>query len=111
MSIAAHISLEAAAEIAEGLGDDNRLATAALGFTDPIYLAMYEEVTGIDRLSERIDRVLASDLCLARLALLGGDERTGAHLWAAEAFVGGAGLHAYGPALRELVEFHMNRAG
>ncbi|AWS41051.1 BTAD domain-containing putative transcriptional regulator [Streptosporangium sp. 'caverna'] len=62
MSIAAHASLEAAAEIAEGLGDDNRLARAALGFTDPIYLAMYEEVTGVDRLSERIDRVLASDL-------------------------------------------------
>ncbi|MEV4242484.1 BTAD domain-containing putative transcriptional regulator [Streptosporangium canum] len=62
MNIAAHASLEAAAEIAEGLGDVNRLARAALGFSDPIYLAMYEEMTGIDRLAERIDRVLASDL-------------------------------------------------
>ncbi|MDP9862505.1 MULTISPECIES: BTAD domain-containing putative transcriptional regulator [Streptosporangium] len=62
MSIAAHASLEAAAEIAEGLGDDNRLARAVLGFSDPIHLAMYEEITGIDRLVERIDRVLASGL-------------------------------------------------
>ncbi|MEV4189309.1 AAA family ATPase, partial [Streptosporangium canum] len=61
-NIAAHASLEAAAEIAEGLGDVNRLARAALGFSDPIYLGMYEEMTGIDRLAERIDRVLASDL-------------------------------------------------
>ncbi|MEV7005902.1 BTAD domain-containing putative transcriptional regulator [Streptosporangium sp. NPDC051022] len=62
MSVAAHASLEAAAEIAEGLGDDNRLARAALGFSDPISLAMYEETTGIGRLAERIDRVLASGL-------------------------------------------------
>ncbi|WP_433253076.1 BTAD domain-containing putative transcriptional regulator [Streptosporangium sp. CA-135522] len=62
MSIAAHTSLEAAAEIAEGLGDDNRLARAVLGFSDPIHLAMYEEMTGIDRLAERVGRVLASDL-------------------------------------------------
>ncbi|GAA0845183.1 BTAD domain-containing putative transcriptional regulator [Streptosporangium amethystogenes subsp. fukuiense] len=59
---AAHASLEAAAQAAEGLGDDNRLARAVLGFSNPIYLAMYEEMTGIDRLAERIDRVLASDL-------------------------------------------------
>ncbi|WP_084195155.1 BTAD domain-containing putative transcriptional regulator [Streptosporangium amethystogenes] len=62
MSGAAHASLEAAAQAAEGLGDDNRLARAVLGFSNPIYLAMYEEMTGIDRLAERIDRVLASDL-------------------------------------------------
>ncbi|MEV8631109.1 BTAD domain-containing putative transcriptional regulator [Streptosporangium sp. NPDC051023] len=62
MSIAAHASLEGAAEIAEGLGDDSRLARAALGFSDPISLAMYEEMTGIGRLAERIDRVLASGL-------------------------------------------------
>ncbi|MFF4411132.1 BTAD domain-containing putative transcriptional regulator [Streptosporangium sp. NPDC001559] len=62
MSVAAHASLEAAAEIAEGLGDDSRLARAVLGFTDPISLAMYEETTGIDRLAERIERVLASGL-------------------------------------------------
>ncbi|MFI6452868.1 BTAD domain-containing putative transcriptional regulator [Streptosporangium amethystogenes] len=62
MSGAAHASLEAAAQAAEGLGDDNRLARAVLGFSNPIYLAMYEEMTGIDRLAERIDRVLVSDL-------------------------------------------------
>ncbi|WP_440098805.1 BTAD domain-containing putative transcriptional regulator [Streptosporangium sp. H16] len=62
MSAAAHASLEAAAEIAERLGDDNRLARAVLGFSDPISLAMYEEMTGIDRLAGRVDRVLASDL-------------------------------------------------
>jgi|GEM_PF-1628769 len=62
MSAAAHVSLEAAAEIAERFGDDNRLARAVLGFSDPISSAMYEEMTGIARLAERIDRVLASDL-------------------------------------------------
>ncbi len=62
MSAAAHVSLEAAAEIAERLGDDNRLARAVLGFSDPISLAMYEEMTGLDRLAGRVDRVLASDL-------------------------------------------------
>ncbi|MDP9846237.1 BTAD domain-containing putative transcriptional regulator [Streptosporangium lutulentum] len=80
MSLAAHVSLEAAAEIAEGLGDDNRLARAALGFTDPIYLAMYEEMTGIDRLSERIERVLASGLA--------GDSPWRAQLLAAAALTG-----------------------
>ncbi|MEU4538431.1 BTAD domain-containing putative transcriptional regulator [Streptosporangium sp. NPDC023825] len=62
MSAAAHASLEATAEIAERLGDDNRLARAVLGFSDPISSAMYEEMTGIDRLARRVDRVLASDL-------------------------------------------------
>ncbi|GHH68833.1 ATPase AAA [Streptosporangium violaceochromogenes] len=60
MSVAAHASLEAAAEIAEGLGDDNRLARAVLGFSDPISLAMYEETTGIGGLAARVERVLAS---------------------------------------------------
>ncbi|GLK08180.1 hypothetical protein GCM10017600_15850 [Streptosporangium carneum] len=81
MSIAAHASLEAAAEIAEGLGDDNRLARAALGFSDPISLAMYEETTGIDRLAERIDRVLASRLAEGspwRAQLLAAAAMTGA---------------------------------
>ncbi|GAA4193578.1 hypothetical protein GCM10022252_36730 [Streptosporangium oxazolinicum] len=80
MSAAAHASLEAAAEIAERLGDDNRLARAALGFSDPIHLAMYEEMTGIDRLAERIDRVLASDLA--------GDSPWRARLLAAAALTG-----------------------
>ncbi|WP_329425608.1 AAA family ATPase [Streptosporangium sp. NBC_01495] len=80
MSTAAHASLEVAAEIAERLGDDNRLARAALGFSDPIYLAMYEEMTGIDRLAERIDRVLASDLA--------GDSPWRAQLLAAAALTG-----------------------
>ncbi|GAA3414742.1 hypothetical protein [Streptosporangium vulgare] len=80
MSAAAHASLEATAEIAERLGDDSRLARAALGFSDPIYLAMYEEMTGIDRLAERIDRVLASDLA--------GDSPWRAQLLAAAALTG-----------------------
>ncbi|MER5628729.1 BTAD domain-containing putative transcriptional regulator [Streptosporangium sp. NPDC002544] len=84
MSSAAHASLEAAAQAAEGLGDDNRLARAVLGFSNPIYLAMYEEMTGIDRLAGRIDRVLASDLAegspwraqlLAAVALTGSTGR------------------------------------
>ena len=79
-SAAAHASLEAAAEIAERLGDDNRLARAALGFSDPISLAMYEEMTGIDRLAERVDRVLASDLA--------GDSPWRARLLAAAALTG-----------------------
>ncbi|MFF3443415.1 BTAD domain-containing putative transcriptional regulator [Streptosporangium sp. NPDC002721] len=80
MSASAHASLEATAEIAERLGDDNRLARAALGFSDPIHLAMYEEMTGIDRLAERIDRVLASDLA--------GDSPWRARLLAAAALTG-----------------------
>ena len=74
------MSLEATAEIAERLGDDNRLARAALGFSDPISLAMYEEMTGIDRLAERVDRVLASDLA--------GDSPWRARLLAAAALTG-----------------------
>ncbi|MEV4531966.1 BTAD domain-containing putative transcriptional regulator [Streptosporangium sp. NPDC049304] len=80
MSAAAHVSLEAAAEIAERFGDDNRLARAVLGFSDPISSAMYEEMTGIARLAERIDRVLASDLA--------GDSPWRARLLAAAALTG-----------------------
>ncbi|MEU8042054.1 BTAD domain-containing putative transcriptional regulator [Streptosporangium sp. NPDC049078] len=80
MSAAAHASLEAAAEIAERFGDDNRLARAVLGFSDPISSAMYEEMTGIARLAERIDRVLASGLA--------GDSPWRARLLAAAALTG-----------------------
>ncbi|GAA3444634.1 BTAD domain-containing putative transcriptional regulator [Planomonospora venezuelensis] len=83
MSGAAHASLEGAAEIAEGLGDDNRLARAALGLSDQIYLAMYEEVTEVERLAERIDRALASDLAE--------DSPWRARLMAASAFIGSTG--------------------
>ncbi|MBG0828270.1 AAA family ATPase [Planomonospora sp. ID67723] len=82
-SVAARASLEGAAEIAEGLGDDNRLARAALGLSDQIYLAMYEEVTEVERLAERIDRALASDLA--------GDSPWRARLLAASAFIGSTG--------------------
>ncbi|WP_326636432.1 AAA family ATPase [Streptosporangium sp. NBC_01755] len=80
MSGAARASLEATAQLAEELGDDNRLARAVLGFSNPIYLAMYEEMTGIDRLAGRIDRVLASDLA--------GDSPWRAQLLAAAALTG-----------------------
>ncbi|MEU9831036.1 BTAD domain-containing putative transcriptional regulator [Streptosporangium sp. NPDC048047] len=80
MSVEAHASLEAAAGIAERLDDDSRLARAVLGFSDPIHLAMYEEMTGIDRLAERIDRVLASGLA--------GDSPWRARLLAAAATTG-----------------------
>ncbi|MGC5012799.1 BTAD domain-containing putative transcriptional regulator [Streptosporangium sp. DT93] len=84
MSGAAHASLEAAADLAEELGDDDRLARAVLGFSDPLHLAMYEEMTGIDRMAGRIGRVLASGLAsdspwrarlLAAAALTGSTSR------------------------------------
>ncbi|GGS61136.1 ATPase AAA [Planobispora rosea] len=83
MSTAAHASLESAAGIAEELGDDNRLARAALGLSDQIYLAMYEEVTGVERLAGRIDRALASDLAE--------ESPWRARLLAASAFIGSTG--------------------
>lgn len=44
-----------------------------------------------------------TDLCLARLALLGGDEdRAEAHLRAAGAFAAKAGLRVHEPAIRAL---------
>ncbi|GIH89998.1 BTAD domain-containing putative transcriptional regulator [Planobispora siamensis] len=83
MSTAARASLEAAAVIAEELGDDSRLARAALGLSDQIYLSMYEEVTDVERLAERIDRALASGLA--------GDSPWRARLLAAAAFIGSTG--------------------
>ncbi|MFI6508338.1 BTAD domain-containing putative transcriptional regulator [Streptosporangium sp. NPDC050855] len=83
MTGAARASLEAAAELAEGLGDDDRLARAVLGFSDPLHLAMYEEMTGIDRTAERIDRVLASGLA--------SDSPWRARLLAAAALTGSTG--------------------
>nr|BFE87034.1 hypothetical protein GCM10020093_096350 [Planobispora longispora] len=83
MSTAAHVSLESAAGIAEELGDDSRLARAALGLSDQIYLAMYEEVTEVERLAERIDRALASDLAE--------ESPWRARLLAASAFIGSTG--------------------
>ncbi|GAA3428589.1 hypothetical protein GCM10018953_57720 [Streptosporangium nondiastaticum] len=80
MSIEAHASLEAAAGIAERLDDGSRLARAVLGFSDPIHLAMYEEMTGIDRLAERVGRVLGSGLA--------GDSPWRARLLAAAATTG-----------------------
>lgn len=67
-----------------------------------------------DRLAPNAGRSLGwsvTDLCLARLALLNGDERAPAHLRAAAAFVGEAGLRVYEPALRSLMGFHVNHAG
>ncbi|MFC7644680.1 hypothetical protein ACFQX6_31320 [Streptosporangium lutulentum] len=64
------------------------------------------------RLAPNAGRLLGwsvTDLCLARLALLDGDERAPAHLRAAEAFVGEAGLRVYEPALRALADFHVSR--
>ncbi|GAT65347.1 transcriptional regulator [Planomonospora sphaerica] len=83
MSTAARARLEEAARIAEDLGDDNRLARAALGLSDQIYTAMYEEVTDVERLAGRIDRALASDLAE------GSPWR--ARLLAASAFIGSTG--------------------
>ncbi|GGL07448.1 BTAD domain-containing putative transcriptional regulator [Planomonospora parontospora] len=83
LSTAARTRLEEAARIAEDLGDDNRLARAALGLSDQIYTAMYEEVTDVERLAGRIDRALASDLAE------GSPWR--ARLLAASAFIGSTG--------------------
>ncbi|MFC4057365.1 BTAD domain-containing putative transcriptional regulator [Planomonospora corallina] len=83
MSTAARPCLEEAARIAEELGDEGRLARAALGLSDQIYLAMYEEVTGVERLAGRIDRALASGLAE------GSPWR--ARLLAASAFIGSTG--------------------
>ncbi|GAA3154608.1 hypothetical protein GCM10010466_51950 [Planomonospora alba] len=80
MSTAAQPCLEEAARIAEDLGDGTRLARAALGLSDQIYLAMYEEVTGVERLAGRIDRALAADLADA--------SPWRARLLAASAFIG-----------------------
>ncbi|MCC5574163.1 AAA family ATPase [Microtetraspora sp. AC03309] len=58
MSIRVRASLDEAAEIAESLGDDERLARAVLGFSDPLAWAMYEEWVAGDALAGRIERAL-----------------------------------------------------
>ncbi|WP_432930890.1 BTAD domain-containing putative transcriptional regulator [Microbispora sp. CA-135349] len=60
MSTQVHASLEEAAEIADALGDDDRLARAALGFSDPLSWAMYEEWAAGSALTGRIERALRS---------------------------------------------------
>ncbi len=58
MTTRVRASLEEAAEIAEALGDDERLARAVLGFSDPLAWAMYEEWAAGDALAGRVERVL-----------------------------------------------------
>ncbi|WP_433350094.1 BTAD domain-containing putative transcriptional regulator [Microtetraspora malaysiensis] len=58
MTTLVRASLEEAAEIAESLGDDERLARAVLGFSDPLAWAMYEEWAAGDALIGRVERVL-----------------------------------------------------
>ncbi|MEN3536091.1 BTAD domain-containing putative transcriptional regulator [Microbispora sp. ZYX-F-249] len=58
MSTQVHATLEEAAEIADALGDDDRLARAALGFSDPLSWAMYEEWAAGGALTGRIERAL-----------------------------------------------------
>ncbi|WP_169982087.1 BTAD domain-containing putative transcriptional regulator [Microbispora sp. H10836] len=60
MSTQVHATLEEAAEIADALGDDDRLARAALGFSDPLSWAMYEEWAAGGALTGRIERALRS---------------------------------------------------
>ncbi|MEV4458040.1 AAA family ATPase, partial [Microbispora sp. NPDC049633] len=60
MSAQVHVTLEEAAEIADALGDDGRLARAALGFSDPLSWAMYEEWAAGGPLTGRIERALRS---------------------------------------------------
>ncbi|MDP9867941.1 MULTISPECIES: AAA family ATPase [Streptosporangium] len=58
LSAQVHLSLRRAAEIADDLGDDERLARAALGFSDPLAWGMYEEWAGGGALTGRIERAL-----------------------------------------------------
>ncbi len=53
-----HPVLDEAVTVADDLGDAERLARAALGFSDPLVWAMYEELNATDVLVERIDRAL-----------------------------------------------------
>ncbi|MCT9929027.1 AAA family ATPase [Planotetraspora sp. A-T 1434] len=80
MSTRVHTSLDEAAEIAEALGDDERLAKAALGYFDPLAWAMYEEWAAGDALVGRIERSL--------LAHTGDDSPWRAQLLAASAVAG-----------------------
>ncbi|WP_062438771.1 AfsR/SARP family transcriptional regulator [Herbidospora daliensis] len=54
-----HPVLDEAVAVADELGDGERLARAALGFSDPLVWAMYEELNATAVLVERIDRALA----------------------------------------------------
>ncbi|MEU8267450.1 hypothetical protein AB0B89_09800, partial [Sphaerisporangium sp. NPDC049002] len=58
MSTAVRATLDEAAALAEEMGDIDRLARAALGFSDLIYWLMFEEWAGMDRFAARIERVL-----------------------------------------------------
>lgn len=53
-----HAVLDEAVTVADDLGDAERLARAALGFSDPLVWAMYEELNATDVLVGRIDRAL-----------------------------------------------------
>ncbi|WP_204042384.1 BTAD domain-containing putative transcriptional regulator [Acrocarpospora phusangensis] len=59
MNSRVHATLDEAAALADRLGDDERLAKAALGFSDPLGWAMYEEWAASEALLGRIDRALA----------------------------------------------------
>ncbi|MDP9867818.1 MULTISPECIES: AAA family ATPase [Streptosporangium] len=80
MSTQVHAVLEEAAEIAEALGDDERLARAVLGFSDPLAWAMYEEWAEGGALVGRIERALR--------AHQGDDSPWRSQLLAASAFTG-----------------------
>ncbi|WP_030451049.1 AfsR/SARP family transcriptional regulator [Herbidospora cretacea] len=54
-----HPVLDEAVAVADELGDGERLARAALGFSDPLVWAMYEELNATAVLVERIDRALS----------------------------------------------------
>ncbi|RCG30929.1 hypothetical protein DQ384_13315 [Sphaerisporangium album] len=58
MSTAVRVTLDEAAEIAERLGDADRLARAALGLSDLIYWLTYEEWSGLGGFTARLERVL-----------------------------------------------------
>ncbi|MEU9886626.1 BTAD domain-containing putative transcriptional regulator [Sphaerisporangium sp. NPDC051011] len=58
LSTAARATLDEAAEIAERLGDADRLARAALGLSDLIYWLTFEEWSGLGRFTARLERVL-----------------------------------------------------
>ncbi|GAA0430560.1 ATPase AAA [Acrocarpospora corrugata] len=77
MNSRVHATLDEAAALADRLGDDERLAQAALGFSDPLGWAMYEEWAASEALIGRIDRALA-----------GAGERWRSPLLAASAIMG-----------------------
>ncbi|GAA0977888.1 hypothetical protein GCM10009555_039830 [Acrocarpospora macrocephala] len=77
MNSRVHATLDEAAALADRLGDEERLAQAALGFSDPLGWAMYEEWAASEALLGRIDRALA-----------GAGERWRSPLLAASAIMG-----------------------